>query len=532
MFPIKEFSQSTKGELTMTFAQFLEPLVASIKKKSLQVNQASWLLETTGSPDAASLRAELDTELRRIYSDNQVFDKLLTWEKKQESEDPHLKRQLNVLIRTYKPNQVNPSMLEKIAIAESELLLLYSNFRAEVDGKRLSENEIKEILKAENDVKVRKKVWDASKQIGKVMAPKILNLVKLRNETAKAIGYSDYFTMQLALQEVDEKWLFETFDKLSEDSEAAYAKVVEDINTTSSKRFQVPKEEIGPWAWSEPFCQEDPIDAKELDDLVQNIDILKVSQAFYQKMGFDVEQILKRSDNFERQGKNQHAFCIHMDREGDIRTLNNINSTIKWLETVLHELGHAVYEEGYPKDLPWLLKEPPHMATTEAMALLMGRQAYRTPTLNLLVGPGKEALKAKAEHSLKRRQLIFSRWVLVMTYFERELYRNPDQDLNKLWWQLVNKHQKIQSEGSSYGCDWAAKFHISLAPAYYFSYLLGELFASSLEEAIPQLASASTKQYLNDKLFSTGNLLKWSDLIQNILGGPLSAKAWLKQFAS
>jgi len=32
--------------------------------------------------------------------------------------------------------------------------------------------------------------------------------------------------------------------------------------------------------------------------------------------------------------------------------------------------------------------------------------------------------------------------------------------------------------------DWAAKYHIGLAPVYYFSYLLGEMFASAIQESI------------------------------------------------
>lgn len=515
----------------MTFTQFLKPLVEAIKKKSRQVNQATWLLESTGSADAASLRAELDAELHCIYSDKNTYSELLKWDLEGVLKEPTSKRQLNVLIRSYKPNQVDPALLEKISQAEAELMLLYSNFRPKIGEKSYSENEIKEVLKTENNVETRKKVWDASKQIGKALAPYILNLVNLRNKVAKQLGYSNYFSMQLELQEVDERWLFETFDQLSKDSDAAYLRVLEDINQSSSKRFNVAKEEIGPWAWSEPFCQEDPIDAKEIDALVKGIDIIETAKMLYQKMGFDVTAILKRSDNFEREGKNQHAFCIHMDREGDIRTLNNVKPTIKWLETVLHELGHAVYEEGFAKDLPWLLKEPPHMTTTEAMALLMGRQAYRVKALNEMLGSGQEALKEKAEKSLMRRQLIFSRWALVMTYFERELYRNPNQDLNKLWWEIVEKHQKIRSKGSSGQCDWAAKLHIGLAPVYYFSYLLGELFASSLEESLPNMFSESTKPFLNEKLFSFGNSLNWSKLIETVAGTPLSPQPWLKQFS-
>lgn len=516
----------------MSFEQFLGEFVSCIQKKSRQVNQASWLLETTGSPDAAALRAELETELRLFFKDQDTFDKLKAWNKDASLKDPLLKRQLDILIRTFKPNLISKDLIELISHEEARLSLLYSNFRPVLWGHKLSENEIREILKTENNVQKRKDAWEASKQIGSVLAPWVLMLVNLRNDAAKSLGYRNYFSMQLDLQEVDEQWLFETFDQLSKDSEAAYINVLEQINQQAAKRFQVPEIEIGPWAWSDPFCQEDPIDTKELDELVRDVDILEVSKKYYQEMGFDVEKILQNSDNFERPGKNQHAFCIHMDREGDVRTLNNVKPTLRWLDTVLHELGHAVYEMEFPKDMPWLLKTPPHMFTTEAMALVAGRQAYRPSSLDILVGDSKQFLKEKAERSLNRKQLIFSRWVLVMTYFESELYDNPHQDLNALWWHLVEKHQKIKCSGSQSQHDWAAKYHLGLAPVYYYSYLLGELFASSLEEILVPFTTKKTGEILSKKLFSSGNSVNWNALVKQVTGLPLTSTAWLKQFAT
>ena len=273
--------------------------------------------------------------------------------------------------------------------------------------------------------------------------------------------------------------------------------------------------------------------------MVEGVDILKASQDFYQRMGMDVALVYEKSDMYERPGKNQHAFCINIDRDRDVRTLNNVQPSIKWLETILHELGHAVYELEFDEKLPWLLREPPHMITTEAMALIAGRQAYRYDALCGLIGEPKEkeSLMRKADVSLHRRQLIFSRWVLVMTAFESQLYQNPKQDLNQLWWKLVQKYQKLPIPKNREGkCDWAAKVHIGLSPVYYFSYLLGEMFASAIEEVLEEthgskeLSSLKTGQFLKEKLFFPGNKMKWSDLIVHVTARPLTPDAWLRQF--
>lgn len=522
------------------FEAFLREFVPQVARKSTQANKAYWILETMGSNDAADLKAELDTELRILFNDPATYKKLLEWEKDSSLTDPLLKRELNVLIRSFKQNQIPKKYLEEMAQKEAALAQSYANFRPELDGKKLTENDVREILKNESNPEKRKRVWEASKQIGEVLAPQILALVNLRNESARSLGYSDYFQMQLDLQEVDSKWLLKTLDELSEKSDKAYFQILKEIEKKQSERFHVPVSELGPWAWGDPFCQEDPLDTKELDQLVAGVDISAASVDFYKNMGIDVGPILSRSDMYERPGKNQHAFCIHVDRTGDVRTLNNVKDSIKWLETVLHELGHAIYELGFDEKLPWLLREPPHMIPTEAMALIAGRQAYRSEALSSLVGtsPEKDPLRKRADASLRRRQLIFSRWVLVMTAFESELYRDPSQNLNRLWWQCVEKYQKIHPPKNREGkWDWATKYHIGLAPVYYFSYLLGEMFASAIQEALAKeygdiaLTHKKAGKFLQEKLFKPGNRMKWSDLVRHVTGNALSPDAWLREFA-
>lgn len=522
------------------FEEFLDVFVPKVAQKSRQLNKAVWILETTGSSDAADLKAELNAELRLLHNDRKTYENLLEWDKDPALKDPLLKRQLNILIRSFKQNMIPPKLLEEIVRKEASLAQVYANFRPALEGKKLSENEILEILKTETDPTRRKKIWEASKEIGSALAPLILELVDLRNQAAKAIGCSDYFQMQLELQEVDGKWLKQIFDEMAAKSDAAHLDALHEVEAKQSQMYGVSKEELGPWAWTDPFGQEDPLDRNDLDSLIADIDISVVSRSFYKKMGLDVQPTLERSDMYERSGKNQHAFCLNIDRESDVRTLNNVQSTIKWLETVLHELGHAVYDLGFDNKLPWLLREPPHTMPTEAMALMAGRQAYRYEALKGLVGHSdtKEPLLKKADRSLQRRQLIFSRWVLVMTFFESELYRDPKQDLTQLWWSAVEKYQKIRMPVGREGkCDWAAKVHIGLAPVYYFSYLLGEMFASVIEETLMKqtgsigLTSEKAGQFLQQKLFHPGNRMSWSELVEHVSGKPLSPDAWIAQFA-
>jgi peptidyl-dipeptidase A len=521
-----------------TLPNFIKEFMPVVEEKAKALNKAVWILETTGNSDAQDLVALLDTDLRILFSDRAIYERLLQF-KEEKIEDPLLKRQLDNLIRSFKGNMIPKELAKEIAQKEAALTNTYANFRPVYKGKTLNENEILEFLKTEKNVSARKEIWEKSKEIGDKLAPQILEVIKLRNQAAQTLGYPDYFQMQLDLQEVDQNWLQNFFSTLSEKSQASYDKLIRDIEIELQKKYGIKEHEFYPWFWKDPFCQEDPIPFENSEEIYKSFDLLQAAKSFYQQMELDVESILSRSDLFEREKKNQHAFCINIDHCKDVRTLMNIKPSQRWMDTILHELGHAVYDLGYDASLPWSLRSPPHMITTEAMALMAGREATNPQFLQTIAKVPLEvsANLEKLKESAKRRQLIFSRWVLVITAFEKEMYKNPDQDLNALWWNLIEKYQKITPPDRKGHNDWAAKYHVGLAPVYYFSYLLGEVFASGMKEKIAtlypnkSLFSKEASQFLQGRLFFPGDRYSWDKLIEHVLDQPLSCDAWVKEFA-
>jgi peptidyl-dipeptidase A len=147
--------------------------------------------------------------------------------------------------------------------------------------------------------------------------------------------------------------------------------------------------------------------------------------------------------------------------------------------------------------------------------------------------------------SLRLQQLVFSRWSQVMYRFEKSMYENPDQDLNKLWWDLVEKYQLLKRPKDRNEPDWATKIHIAAYPCYYHNYHLGELLASQLYNYIGTniLKAADTKnqsfvgkpevgKYLQEKVFMPGARYYWNDMIEKATGEKLTAKYYAKQFVN
>jgi peptidyl-dipeptidase A len=388
----------------------------------------------------------------------------------------------------------------------------------------------------EDSIELRKKAWRASKEIGLVLAPKIVDLVKLRNEAARHLGYENYFDMMLDLNDINKEKLFKTFADLKKQTDETFNKLLIEIDEKLSRKFGISTEELGPWAWKDPFCQIDPLSASLLNETFSDKDILAISKTFYEKMGFYIDNLIENSDLYEREGKSQHAFCISIDRKKDVRTLQNIKLNVQWMETLLHEFGHGIYDLNIDENLPWLLREHPHVLVSEAIAFLMERQIYTKKFLEEFCDISDEELLNEIEKGYLRDQLLRSRSVFLITDFENEMYKNPTQDLNKLWWDLYKRYYNMSMfENRENKADWAAKNHIGLAPVYYYSYLLGDVFSSSLQKKLLKVVEddyiwkKQTAKFLKEKVFRDGSKYRWDILIKHVLNKPFSSDEWIEE---
>jgi peptidyl-dipeptidase A len=276
----------------------------------------------------------------------------------------------------------------------------------------------------------------------------------------------------------------------------------------------------------------------DLDPWFADTDLTALTTRTFAGLGLDVRPILERSDLTPRAGKNQHAFCIDVDRDGDVRVLSNNVASERWAETMLHESGHGAYFAGVDRDLPWLLRTM-DMCLTEGVAMLSGRLVHDPGWLRSvanvpadMVGELAPALAAARRSSL----LVFARWVLVMTHFERGLYADPDADHDTRWWDLVERFQLLRRPDGRHAPDWAAKIHIALAPVYYHNYLYGEMIASQLGQMLVDTAGgiaerADAGRVLQERVFAPGATLRWDALIRAATGDALSPNAFARELS-
>ncbi len=525
---------------------FIEEHLARARELEIEVGRLWWKASVSGSEEDFQAKEEAENALNAVLADPAAFARLQEVRDGGEIEDVWLRRQIEVLHLAYLGKQVDPALLRQMTAKANEVEKIFNTYRAQVGEKRLTENDVRAILKESRDSAEREAAWTAGKGVGAEVEELLKELVGLRNQAARKLGYRDYYALSLALNEQNEDELLKLFEELDELTGATFREAKAQVDGRLAERFGINPEQLSPWHYDDPFFQEAPrIEEVRFDTLYEDRDLVAISRDFYGGIGLPVEDVLERSSLYEQEGKSPHAFCIDIDRAGDVRILTNIRPNDYWMDTVLHELGHAVYSKYLGADLPYLLRTDAHTLTTEAIAMMFGRLPKRRPWLRAALGLEEaevERTAAAAGRTLRLASLIFSRWCQVMLYFERAMYGDPEQDLNKLWWDLVERYQGVRRPEDRDAPDYASKIHFVVAPVYYHNYMMGELLASQIHHAIARETGSDDPAsavyagderagaFLREKVFGPGKSLGWNALIEYATGEPLTAKYYAGDF--
>jgi peptidyl-dipeptidase A len=505
---------------------------------SVERNVAWWNVNADANEENERRCAETELSYSNALADPELYGAISS--ARRNGVNGLVRRRLDLLHDLMLPHQVPASLRERIVELEASVDARFSRHRGVVRGEEVDDIAIKRILRESDDVAERREAWEASKTVGAVVADDVRQLARLRNESARTLGYRDWFALSIAVSELDEAKLFETLAACDRATAEPFARWKAALDERLAARFSCSVADLRPWHYADPFFQEPPPDgALDLDPLFRAQDLVELGRRTFEGIGIDVAGTLARSDLFPRPGKCQHAFCVDVDRAGDIRVLMNVTDNHDSMDTLLHELGHAVYDLGFAGDLPWLLRDT-HLVTTEASALLFGSLAGRRDWLVEVLGvpaDEAEALDDRLRAARAAELLVFTRWVLVMTGFERKLYADPESDLDRAWWELVARHQLVTPPDGRAAPDWAAKIHVAVAPVYYHTYLYGSIVALQLQDALLRDAGGIVGRpeagvLLRDRLFAAGLSERWDRMVEQASGAPLSVSSLAREVSA
>ena len=192
------------GTCKEDIAKFMNEFESKVSPAYTKAATASFNAKISGKETDYEKSSTLQMELANIYSNKDDYKKFRALSKcKDINKDKNIIRQLKLISNLYAGYQLDKDKLAEIIKLQTQIENKFSAFRATVNNKSLTDNQIENTLKNSLDSKELEAAWLASKEIGPMVAGDVKKLVLMRNKAAKELGFKNYHQMMLKLNEQD-----------------------------------------------------------------------------------------------------------------------------------------------------------------------------------------------------------------------------------------------------------------------------------------------------------------------------------------
>ena len=229
------------------------------------------------------------------------------------------------------------------------------------------------------------------------------------------------------------------------------------------------------------------------------------------------------------------------------------------LFSVLHEAGHAIYEQNFPQEYKWLpIGESSSYGIHESQSRFVENVVGRSPEfinhffpkLNKITDGVFKDIKAEdmthAVNSVERSKIrieadevTYSLHVIIRFEIERELFAGKIDipDLPSIWNDKYDKYLGVtidhDSEGVMQDTHWASAYH-GYFPSYALGNIYGGQFLQLMEKEIPDwldhIAKGNfgpAKQWMVNHVHKIGRMYDPEELVKSVTGEGLNAQPFI-----
>ena len=492
------------------------------------VSNAWWALNILANEENERRRVELETALSDFLADNGRFAAI---EAARETADGTRRRRLDLLLNAFLPQQIPTETRTRIIGLEASVDTRFSQHRGDIAGRKVDDNEIRRILRESDDVEERRAAWEASKTVGALVARDVRELARLRNAAAHTLGFRDWFALSVATAEMDEQKLMSTLDEADRATAEPFARW-KAISTGASRPVSAAqRRSSAPGTTPTPSSRRSRPRAASTSIRCSRTRISSSSRAGRTTAsGSRRATCSPAATSSPATGSASTRSASTSTGPGTCACSRTSCRDQQWMDTMLHELGHATFDTGLDSSLPWLLRDT-HLVVTEGIAILMGRLAGDAEWLERVLGVDSSSVASLADGLRRARAaelLVFTRWVLVMTNFERALYADPESDLDATWWELVERYQLVRKpEGrtqAGLGGEDPRGLRARLLPQLPLRADRRLAARRDLERECGGIVDRpAAGKLLGERVFAPGLSVRWDRLIEQATGEPLTA---------
>ncbi len=505
-------------ELREEISKDMEPLMSKSE-------EACWDFYTESSEENLAKMNEAQDKATEFYDNPKIYAKLKEIKENGGVEDKKLQKQLRNLTSAFGDGIEFKEEMKAMNEKENVISQKLNSYQMTIDDKPVSKAEISKIMETEKNPEIRKKAADAKIKSGDLIADDLVELVKMRNDFAKKKGYDNYFDMKLKEDyDIEPEELNKLLDDVAKNTKSSNEKVMANIKKDLSEAFGVKPEELRNYHYGF-LAGEDP--EKLVNDQIKTKEeVVDISKKAYAGMGYDIDNLPIKLDLFPRENKNTHGFSFPIKPGHDARILANLTNNVSSVDTLMHELGHSVFTVKTDDTLPYM-EQDTTSTMTEAVAMMMGDMIRTEGLVKDKLSP---EVNEKFAKSLGKEESTFVGSSMAIIDFERNMYKNPDQDLKQLWKDMGVKY-KGRNENDEATNEWATIPHFLSHPAYYQNYFRASLIKAQLYDGLTDklgklTENKETAKYLDDNLFKYGGSKTDDEILTSITGKPLNAEAF------
>lgn len=422
-------------------------------------------------------------------------------------EEPVLRRRLENIRAQLQLARVasQPKILE----LARELNDLMVGYQYPLGGERVDITGVRQTVRANPDREQRKLAWHSYGELSEKMAPKLMELIELRNAEAAKLGYDTYADLILERSElslVESEGMLET---LVTATNPVYLGVLE------AGAAKLGLDKIEPW--DVQFILESTSGVP--DSLFPRDGILPAVRAWADSMGLDIDKL---GIHMITADIPYNGLCMALGRN-DIRILGNPADGYGYYKTSFHELGHALHGTMNKQEHLSLRREASvfNEAIAEVFGYVPGNERWlkERGLDHNQVQLALEAARGPQFHYLRQRTAY--------ALFEYKLYRNtainPDAVLG-------------ETEAWVLGCSanasprWAANAWFLNFPVYWQNYVLADVIASQIHHDLearfgPLHHTREAVDFVLEQYIAPGALKPWRQKLEENTGKPLAVDA-------
>jgi oligoendopeptidase F len=195
--------------------------------------------------------------------------------------------------------------------------------------------------------------------------------------------------------------------------------------------------------------------------------------------------------------------------------LANITDGFYSSKVLFHEIGHALHFTFIRQQNP-LFKNMMDGAWVEGIAQTVSAMMLEPIWLNKYAHM-PDHLIDQYNDAKKDQDIIKLRTNLLRLNFEFEIYKNPNRDLNELYWNLFEKYMKLPRHDDLY--PWASEIYYTTHPVYIQNYLLADIIAAQNVSYIKDnfgsiIDNEMTRSFLVQNYLRFGARYSWQDLLK------------------